>query len=371
MRVQPAYTAAASELASYRETGDFRSAFGSSAQVFRPGACHRSCEKVAMGGDDSDTLRFADTGHKRVWETWPGTHRFCCNGRVMAGPDFGVTLFAAGLKTFVSAAFWLLVCPSFGAGVLAGSIVLWVLAMGFMLATSLTDPGIIPRNPFMDDAEAALQANSTRSIEIKGVTVQLKWCTTCHIWRPPRAAHCSECDVCVERFDHHCPWMGQCIGRRNYRFFIGTRAARTRAARTHAARRPRHAAVPRPRPARLRHFALYALPLRRRLLPRPAFSPRLQTAPLSLRKCTRPPPRPALRGPPTPRATSLQVVSASFERSPAACTLLIFPLLIFCCVAPLGCYHSCLVCSNRTTAEDVKGTLKPKNPFSRGCRSHH
>ena len=201
-----------------------------------------------MGGDDSDTLRFADTGHKRVWETWPGTHRFCCNGRVMAGPDFGVTLFAAGLKTFVSAAFWLLVCPSFGAGVLAGSIVLWVLAMGFMLATSLTDPGIIPRNPFMDDAEAALQANSTRSIEIKGVTVQLKWCTTCHIWRPPRAAHCSECDVCVERFDHHCPWMGQCIGRRNYRFFIGTRAARTRAARTHAARRPRHAAVPRPRP---------------------------------------------------------------------------------------------------------------------------
>ena len=195
-----------------------------------------------MGGDDSDTLRFADTGHKRVWETWPGTHRFCCNGRVMAGPDFGVTLFAAGLKTFVSAAFWLLVCPSFGVGVLASSIVLWALAVGFMLATSLTDPGIIPRNPFMDDAEAALQANSTRSIEIKGVTVQLKWCTTCHIWRPPRASHCSECDVCVERFDHHCPWMGQCIGRRNYRFFIGTRAARS-----HAARRPRHAAVPRPR----------------------------------------------------------------------------------------------------------------------------
>ena len=64
-------------------------------------------------------------------------------------------------------------------------------------------------------------------------------------------------------------------------------------------------------------------------------------------------------------------MSASFERSPATCTLLIFPLLIFCCVAPLGCYHSCLVCSNRTTAEDVKGTLKPKNPFSRGCRSRH
>ena len=34
-----------------------------------------------------------------------------------------------------------------------------------------------------------------------------------------RAMHCMDCRVCIEEYDHHCPWTGKCIGKRNVRYF--------------------------------------------------------------------------------------------------------------------------------------------------------
>lgn len=45
-------------------------------------------------------------------------------------------------------------------------------------------------------------------------------CKKCNYIKPPRCHHCSVCNQCVMRMDHHCPWLSNCIGLRNYRFFV-------------------------------------------------------------------------------------------------------------------------------------------------------
>eukprot|EP00914_Ancora_sagittata_P009027 GHVO01017420.1.p1 GENE.GHVO01017420.1~~GHVO01017420.1.p1 ORF type:complete len:698 (+),score=82.98 GHVO01017420.1:55-2148(+) len=46
-----------------------------------------------------------------------------------------------------------------------------------------------------------------------------KVCITCRILKPFRAHHCSDCAHCVDRFDHHCIWLDNCVGLGNQRSF--------------------------------------------------------------------------------------------------------------------------------------------------------
>ncbi|KAI4463932.1 zinc finger dhhc domain containing protein [Holotrichia oblita] len=48
----------------------------------------------------------------------------------------------------------------------------------------------------------------------------VRFCEKCKLVKPDRAHHCSVCEACVLKMDHHCPWINNCIGFNNYKFFV-------------------------------------------------------------------------------------------------------------------------------------------------------
>ncbi|XP_022861168.1 protein S-acyltransferase 24-like isoform X1 [Olea europaea var. sylvestris] len=88
---------------------------------------------------------------------------------------------------------------------------------------SSKDPGYIRMNVHdsqnTKDDEPLLKIEINNPALLAGNWSQL--CSTCKIVRPLRAKHCSTCDRCVEQFDHHCPWVSNCIGKKNkWDFFL-------------------------------------------------------------------------------------------------------------------------------------------------------
>jgi len=47
-----------------------------------------------------------------------------------------------------------------------------------------------------------------------------RYCKQCKRTKPPRAHHCHICDKCVMRMDHHCPWVSNCVGHYNHKYFL-------------------------------------------------------------------------------------------------------------------------------------------------------
>ena len=47
------------------------------------------------------------------------------------------------------------------------------------------------------------------------------FCRRCGIWRnmDKNAYHCFDCDICIEGYDHHCPWTGKCVAKNNVNGF--------------------------------------------------------------------------------------------------------------------------------------------------------
>ncbi|KAJ7257962.1 DHHC palmitoyltransferase-domain-containing protein [Mycena haematopus] len=73
----------------------------------------------------------------------------------------------------------------------------------------------IPRYPLPDKDDL------TEPYECIDLDGHLATCGKCNgAWKPPRTHHCSTCGVCRMEFDHHCPWVGNCVTRARMKKFL-------------------------------------------------------------------------------------------------------------------------------------------------------
>ncbi|XP_068069517.1 palmitoyltransferase ZDHHC5-B isoform X1 [Danio rerio] len=135
-------------------------------------------------------------------------------------PVSAATAFLVGATTL----FLCFTCPwlseKFSSFIPLYNVVVFLFTLANFCMATFMDPGVFPRAEEDEDKEDDFRAPLYKTVEVRGIQVRMKWCSTCRFYRPPRCSHCSVCDNCVEEFDHHCPWVNNCIGRRNYRYFF-------------------------------------------------------------------------------------------------------------------------------------------------------
>ena len=99
-----------------------------------------------------------------------------------------------------------------------GGMTFWCYALSV-----ITPPGRIPQTVEWQYIEEAAPSSASTSavhlIETKkdGRRRACKWCAQ---FKPDRAHHCRVCKACVLRMDHHCPWIGTCVGFGNHKPFL-------------------------------------------------------------------------------------------------------------------------------------------------------
>mmetsp|Transcript_9456 Transcript_9456/g.15307 ORF Transcript_9456/g.15307 Transcript_9456/m.15307 type:complete len:322 (-) Transcript_9456:100-1065(-) len=88
----------------------------------------------------------------------------------------------------------------------------------------LQDPGEIPdndpnwtyNNVASHQEDRAFERLNMQESKKGGGRRHCKWCGK---YKPDRCHHCRVCRSCILKMDHHCPWIYNCVGHNNYKYF--------------------------------------------------------------------------------------------------------------------------------------------------------
>ena len=168
------------------------------------------------------------------YKNWKGNNYFPFNANFLEGPcSFRPTLLTACAMTVPVLLFYIFISKyltkkySIIIPIIIG--VIYLIEFIYLIVASFCDPGIIRRFNIINDDKTKdyikrrFNENQNRK-DVKifhlGYLINYSYCFSCGIIRPKRSTHCSDCNNCVERLDHHCPWIGNCAGKRNYIHFF-------------------------------------------------------------------------------------------------------------------------------------------------------
>lgn len=71
------------------------------------------------------------------------------------------------------------------------------------------------------DIDQLSKFKDTKSEEWRDKYGFFLFCEYCQKYRLPQAHHCRECKRCIDRMDHHCPWIDNCVGAQTLKYFLG------------------------------------------------------------------------------------------------------------------------------------------------------
>lgn len=91
----------------------------------------------------------------------------------------------------------------------------------FFIFFLVTSQLFLLRNFYLCVSVTSYVEESKKKISEIDENNQINTCKKCSNKKPKRAHHCSTCKKCVEQMDHHCYMLNNCIGGRNYKYFMG------------------------------------------------------------------------------------------------------------------------------------------------------